>query len=78
MSEHLKDVEIERVVIVEEGTGDNYCFEGYTVGTGDVTHIEAFTKSGMYSDLPYVRIWKGKTPYAEFCQHNIRGVYFKS
>lgn len=48
----------------------------FEVGCYGTTRIEAFTKSGMYSDIPYVRVWKGDTPVAEFCQHNIVGVYF--
>lgn len=49
----------------------------FTVGRFDVTRIEAFTKSGMYADIPYVRVWAGNKPIAEFCQHNIVGVFFK-
>ena len=48
----------------------------YVVGGNGVTRIEAFTKSGMHADIPYVRVWKGECPVAEFCQHNIVGVYF--
>jgi hypothetical protein len=50
---------------------------GYHVGSSGVTRIEAFTKSGMYADIPYVRVWVGDQPLAEFCQHNIVGVFFK-
>jgi hypothetical protein len=49
----------------------------YAVGRNGVTRIEAFTKSGMYSEIPYVRVWRGDALAAEFCQHNIVGVYFK-
>lgn len=49
---------------------------GYIVGTGGVTRIEACVKSGMYSNIPYIRVWKGEFCEAEFCQHNIIGVYF--
>lgn len=48
----------------------------YTVGSGSVTRIEATTKSGMYADLAYVRVWAGDVALAEFCQHNVKGVYF--
>lgn len=41
------------------------------------TRIEACTKSGMHADIPYVRVWAGDICLAEFCQHNIVGVYFK-
>ena len=50
----------------------------YRVGTSGVTRIEACTKSGMHADVPYVRVWKGDICEAEFCQHNIAGVYFAS
>lgn len=59
--------------------GDN---EYYTVGFGGVCEIEPFVKPGMHANIPYIRIWGRKDdsdPYvhAEFCQHNIIGVYFK-
>lgn len=50
--------------------------ETYIVGITGVTRIEACTKSGLHADLPYVRVWKGDVCKAEFCQHNIVGVYF--
>lgn len=48
----------------------------FQVGVEGVTRIEACTKSGMHADIPYVRVWKGDRAVAEFCQHNIVGVYF--
>lgn len=48
----------------------------YMVGRSGVTSIEATVKSGMYSDIPYVRVWSGEKVEAEFCQHNIVGVYY--
>jgi hypothetical protein len=48
----------------------------YTVGRSGVTRIEACFKSGMHSNIPYVRVWAGDTCLAEFCQHHIVGVYF--
>lgn len=48
----------------------------YTIGRNGVTRIEACQKSGQYSHIPYVRVWAGDTCIAEFCQHNIVGVYF--
>jgi hypothetical protein len=50
--------------------------ESYGIGFDGVTRIEACTKSGLHADIPYVRVWKGDVPFAEFCQHNIVGVYF--
>lgn len=50
----------------------------YSVGFNGVTRIEACTKSGMHAYIPYVRVWKGDDAVAEFCQHNIVGVYFKT
>lgn len=51
--------------------------ERYVVGRSGVTRIEACTKSGLHADIAYVRVWRGDDPLAEFCQHNIVGVYFK-
>lgn len=72
MAEHLPDAEIRHIQI------DNIpeMQSGYTVGEQGVTRIEAFTKSGLHADIPYVRVWAGDQPLAEFCQHNIVGVYF--
>ena len=49
----------------------------FSVGHGGVTRIEKWTKSGSMAALPYVRVWKGDSLAAEFCQHNLAGVYFK-
>lgn len=49
---------------------------GYAVGRNGVTRIEACQKPGPHANLPYVRVWKGEVCEAEFCQHNIVGVYF--
>lgn len=76
MSEHLEGVEIERVSIHSTFEGDGGL--DFIVGREGVTRIEAFTKSGMHADIPYVRVWCGDHPKAEFCQHNIVGVYFKA
>ena len=51
--------------------------EAYPDGHDGITAIEACTKSGMYADIPYVRIWKEDIAVAEFCQHQLAGVYFK-
>jgi len=75
MSEHLKGVEIDYIVIFTPFEGDGGCY--HQVGDQGITRIEAFTKSGMHADIPYVRVWKGDHPFAEFCQHQIVGVYFK-
>lgn len=48
----------------------------YRVGRCGVTRIEACQKSGLHANIPYVRVWKGDVCEAEFCQHNIVGVYF--
>lgn len=48
----------------------------FRVGRNGVTRIEATTKSGMHANIPYVRVWAGDVCLAEFCQHNIVGVYF--
>lgn len=48
----------------------------FSVGSSGVTRIEACFKSGMHSNIPYVRVWAGDVCLAEFCQHSIIGVYF--
>lgn len=48
----------------------------FSVGKNGVTRIEATVKSGTYADIPYIRVWNGDVAIAEFCQHNIVGVYF--
>lgn len=70
--EHPIDQLIRSIVVFEWAEGS----EAYQVGQKGVTRIEAATKSGMYADIAYVRVWSGDTAIAEFCQHNIRGVYF--
>lgn len=74
MSEHLEGVEID---LIEIDTLPEVQSR-HLVGRNGVTRIEAFTKSGMHSNIPYVRVWCGDQPVAEFCQHNIVGVYFKT
>lgn len=50
----------------------------YSVGRDGVTRIEACYKSGLHANIPYVRVWKGDVCEAEFCQHNILGIYFSA
>lgn len=54
--------------------GDGTCF---MVGDDGVTRIEACTKSGMHANIPYLRVWADDRCVAEFCQHQIVGVYFE-
>lgn len=67
--EHPVNQQIEAIELTHGG-------ERYWVGRDGVTRIEATTKSGLHADLAYVRVWQGDTALAEFCQHNIAGVYF--
>lgn len=48
----------------------------YCVGRGGVTRIEACQKNGEYTHIPYIRVWADEKCLAEFCQHNIVGVFF--
>lgn len=50
----------------------------YCVGQHGTTRIEKAGKEGPHSYLPYVRVFKGEHVVAEFCQHMLNGVYFKS
>lgn len=54
---------------------DGYC--AYTVGKDGITLIEPVTKSGMYANIPYLRVWATNICIAEFCQHNLTGIYFE-
>lgn len=72
MSEHPVQQVIREVDVFLSDDGATF----YRVGRNDVTRIEACTKSGLHADIPYVRVWKGDVCEAEFCQHNIVGVYF--
>lgn len=47
----------------------------YVVGR-NCTVIEACSKSGEYSDIPYLRVWLGKRCVAEFSQHKASFVLF--
>lgn len=72
MSEHPINQPIECIEI--DAIPDSQAY--FRVGIRGVTRIEACTKSGMHADIPYVRVWAGEKCLAEFCQHNIVGVYF--
>lgn len=72
MSEHPIEQPIREIDVYLSDEGLIY----YRVGHNDVTRIEACTKSGLHTNIPYVRVWKGDVCEAEFCQHNIVGVYF--
>ena len=72
MEEHpigqpIKAIQIDTIPGVESS---------YSVGYNGVTKIEACQKSGIAANIPYVRVWKDEVCAAEFCQHNIVGVYF--
>ena len=60
-------------ILISEGDGWSNTF---MVGASGVTRIEATEKAGPCGDIPYVRVWHGDAVVAEFCQHNIVGVYF--
>ncbi len=78
--EHPVEQAIAHIVIrtIHERVGEIEAssIERLAVGYDGVTRIEACEKSGMYSPIPYVRVWAGDQCLAEFCQHNIVGVYF--
>lgn len=47
------------------------------VGAAGATRIEKAIKSGLHSDLPYVRVWAGDVVQSEHCQHALTGVFFR-
>mgnify|MGYP006354105223 FL=1 len=71
--EHPINQKIQSISFQESG-----CAEYYSVGKGGVTRIEAAIKSGMYANIPYVRVWGDDVCIAEFCQHHLLGVFFSS
>lgn len=64
--------EIEAVSVVDRDDSEEY----YRVGRNGVTRIEKVAKNGEFCHLPYVRIWVGDQPFAEFGQHKVIGVYY--
>lgn len=73
-SEHPVGQAIKSICVIAQNELDGG--EQWIVGQHSVTLIEACVKSGMHSHIPYVRVWAGDECLAEFCQHNIVGVYF--
>ena len=47
----------------------------YIVGK-NCSRIEPFTKSGMYANIPYIRVWDGDKCLLEASQHNVSFVMF--
>lgn len=62
-----------RMMVVGQRNGSA---EGYSVGTSGITQIEEVDLPGMFADIPYLRVWRGEAVVAEFCRHNIVGIYF--
>lgn len=75
MNEHSVQQPISAVAVMWHGNNHEFCM-GQRTDLGVITRIEACEKSGMYSNIPYVRVWCGEDCFAEYCQHNIIGVYF--
>jgi len=50
--------------------------ESWIVGQMGVTRIEQIAKDGEYACIPWVRVWCGDKPVAEFCEHKLAGIYF--
>ena len=72
MREWEEERELEAVAIIDRGGEQEF----YRVGYAGVTKVQPCEKSGEYSMIPYVRVWRGEA-FAEFCQHNIIAVYSK-
>lgn len=72
MTEHPIQQQISEIDVYACGEELQY----FKVGRNDVSRIEACTKPGLHCDIPYVRVWADGHCVAEFCQHNIVGVYF--
>lgn len=51
--------------------------ESYRVGgPSGVTKIEKIELPGPHCMVPYIRLYKGDKIFADFCLHNIIGVYY--
>ena len=72
MNEHPIQQPIREIDVYLSDDGSTF----YRVGNDGVTGIEACTKPGLHCDIPYVSVWAADICLAEFCQHNIVGVYF--
>lgn len=70
--EHPVEQPITAAMIYTRPDGDVW----FQVGKDGVTRIEACTKPGMHSNIPYIRVWAGQRCLSEFCQHSILGIYF--
>ena len=73
--EDTEDFEVDYILVKMFDDGGE---ESFTVGSGGVTKIEKTYKSGMYSNIPYLRVFKGSEIVAEMCQHNVTLVGFKN
>lgn len=70
--------QINRVVTFISFISGESEYEEFEVGRSGVTEISITWKGNSSTgalDVPYVQVWKGDTCFAEFCQHNIIGVY---
>ena len=67
-----ENTENQEIILVELGD------ECYKVGHFGVTKIEQTVKSGEYSYIPYVRVWRGDEVLAEIPQHKTTCVIFKT
>ena len=74
-AEHPINQPIRTLCVWSSSSGEAH--ETYQVGIKGVTRIEATTKSGLHADMPYIRVWAGDAAIAEFCQHNVQGIYFE-
>lgn len=72
---HPVEQSIREIDVYTDADGD---LAYWKVGRGGVTRIEATSKPGLHCDIPYIRVWKDDVCVAEFCQHNIIGVYFET
>lgn len=77
MSNEFKETEHLKVKSICVKTLDDGSEVSYTVGgVNGVTKIEQCEKSGMYSNIPYLRVYSGESIIAELCQHNIESINF--
>lgn len=73
---HSVEQKIDRIDIACAPDFEIYVRVGKYFESSLITRIEATAKPGSNAYVPYVRVWAGDHCVAEFCQHNLVGVYF--
>ena len=74
MSDLQTEPTIDYVLVMAPIEGDEGI--GWRVGYRGVTRIDFTEKTGVYSNIPYIRVWKGDALFAEYARHKCVGVEY--